>query len=49
MSIIYSVIAKANKTILCDYTEYSGNFQQITLILLNKIVENKKCTMEYDK
>ncbi len=49
MSIIYTLVAKTNNVILCEYTEYSGNFQYISLIILKKIKPNKKCTIEYDK
>lgn len=49
MSFIYTLIAKANKIILTDYTEYSGNFQQISLIILNKVHKNKKCSLEYNE
>ena len=36
MEIIYILIARDSKLILCDYTDYSGNFQQISLLLLEK-------------
>jgi hypothetical protein len=37
MSIYYVLIAKRNDMILVDYTEYSGNFQQITIDLMKQI------------
>jgi hypothetical protein len=37
MTIIYTVITRNKKSILCEYTEYNGNFQQISLHLLNKL------------
>ena len=46
---IYALIARSSKIVLCDYTEYSGNFQQISLILLNKIKKNKKCQVNYNE
>jgi hypothetical protein len=49
MSIIYTLIARGSKIILVDYTEFSGNFQQISLVLLNKINKNKKCSIEYNE
>ena len=49
MSIIYTFIARDKKIILSDYTEYSGNFQQISLIILNKVNKNKKCSLEYNE
>jgi hypothetical protein len=49
LSIIYTLIARGNKIILTDYTEYSGNFQQISLVILKKLKKNKKCSIEYNK
>jgi hypothetical protein len=49
MSIIYTLVARGNKIILTDYTEWSGNFQQISLIILNKIKKDKKCSIDYDE
>jgi hypothetical protein len=37
MSIIYSVIIKNKKTVLCEFTESSGNFQQISCQIVQKI------------
>ena len=39
MTIIYIVITRNKKSILCEFTEYNGNFQQISLHLLNKLHE----------
>ena len=47
--IIYSLIARTSKIILCDYTDYSGNFQQISLLLLEKLKKNNKCEITYDE
>ena len=49
MSIFYALISKNNDVVLCEHTEYSGNFQQITRMLLRKIKPNIKLTIEYDK
>ena len=49
MEIIYTLISRSSKIILCDYTEYSGNFQQISLVLLSKIKKNSKCEVEYNQ
>jgi hypothetical protein len=49
MSLIYTLIARPNKIILTDFTEFSGNFQQISLVILNKLKKNKKCSIEYDE
>lgn len=40
MSIFYALISKNYEIILSEYTEYTGNFQQITRILLYKIKAN---------
>ncbi len=48
MSIIYSLVSRSSKIILSDYTEYSGNFQQISQIILNKIKKEKKCSIDYN-
>jgi hypothetical protein len=47
MSIVYTLIAKSNKTILTDYTDFSGNFQQISLIILGKIKKDRMGIIEY--
>ena len=49
MSIVYTIIARSNKIVLTDYTEFSGNFQQISVFLLNKIKKNTRCTIEYNR
>jgi hypothetical protein len=46
--IIYVFIAIGNKIILTDYTIYNGNFQQISVSLLDKIKKNKKGKIIYD-
>lgn len=49
MSIIYALISKAHDVVLCEHTEYAGNFQQISRVLLRKIKSNVKYSIEYDK
>ena len=49
VSIIYTLIARGNKIVLADFTEYSGNFQQISLIMLGKIKKNSKCEIQYNE
>jgi hypothetical protein len=49
VKIIYTMIARSSKIVLCDFTEYSGNFQQISLVLLSKIKKNSKCEVEYNQ
>jgi hypothetical protein len=49
VSIIYTLIARSSKIVLVDYTEYSGNFQQISLMMLNRIKKNSKCEIQYNE
>ena len=49
MSILYALISKDQDVVLTEYTEYSGNFQQITRALLRKVHLNTKYTIDYDK
>lgn len=48
MTLIYSLIAKDN-TVLCDYTEYQGNFQQFCPSILKKVQKNTKGAMKYER
>ncbi len=48
MSIIYSLIAKDKDVILCDYSDYTGNFEQITLKLLKKTQPESIATFSYN-
>ena len=42
-TIIYSLVAKIKGgVILSDYTEYTGNFQQTLMLLLQKLKPNMK-------
>ena len=51
MSIFYSLISKNFNIILTEYTDYTGNFQQITRILLYKLKNkyNDKGIIRYNK
>ena len=49
VKIIYTLIARSSNIVLCDFTEFSGNFQQISLVLLGKIKKNSKCEVEYNE
>ena len=49
VKIIYTLIARSSKIVLCDFTEFSGNFQQISLVLLGKIKKNSKWEVEYNE
>ena len=48
MSIYYGLVGKPVDTILCDYTSYSGNFQQYALSLMSRIEADTKKTFELD-
>jgi hypothetical protein len=48
MSIIYTLIAKDTDAILCDYSEYTGNFEQITVKLLKKAQKESIATFSYN-
>ena len=47
MSIIYTIIAKDNEKILCDYTEYHGTFEQYTQNLIKKTNNIPKATITF--
>jgi hypothetical protein len=49
MSIIYALIARSSDVVLSEYTEFSGNFQQISRIIMRKMKKNSKYTLSYDK
>lgn len=48
MAIIQTIIARHNQIILVEYTDYYGNFQQISRILLRKLSKEKKLTIDYN-
>jgi len=48
MSIIYSLIEKPTGKILCEFTDYHGNFEQISRNLLKKVEKNHRATFSYD-
>ncbi len=45
---IYSCIAKDKKSVLCEYTEYNGNFQQVSTRVLEKVIIEDDFFLEYD-
>lgn len=49
MSIYYALIAKRNNIVLSEYTEYSGNFQQYTMQLMQRIEPDTKKTFELEE
>jgi len=48
MMIIYSCIAKNQKSVLCEYTEFNGNFQQVSTRVLDKFESDENYCLEYD-
>ena len=49
MPIYYAVIVKKRDVVLCEYTDYSGNFQQLTRQLFSKIEPDSKKTFELEE
>ena len=49
MSIKYSLITKENDKVLTEFTEFTGNFEQISRQLLKKIKPESRGTFVYDK
>ena len=50
MSLIYSLISHKPDIVLCEHTEYNGNFMQIIRSILQKgVKDNIKCVIPYDK
>ena len=48
MPIYYCLVAKRMNIVLADYTEYTGNFQQYTMQLMNRIEPDTKKTFELE-
>ena len=48
MPIIHALIAKNTDSVLCEYTEYQGNFNTIARIFLQNIKPNTRHTVQYD-
>lgn len=49
MSILYTIISKPKNIVLASYTDCFGNFEQLTLKILEKVEKNKRATYSYDK
>ena len=47
-SIIYNLISRGSKTVLCDFSHYTGNFQQITIKILEYVKKGRKGKIIYD-
>jgi hypothetical protein len=48
MSLIYTLISRENDKVLCEYSEYHGNFEQISRGLLKKVQKDHRATFSYD-
>jgi hypothetical protein len=42
MSLIYTLVARGNDTVLCNYTPFTGNFEQIAMDALKRLNLSKK-------
>lgn len=49
MSMIYVLISKEISNVLCEYTDFKGNFEQISRSLLKKVKANKRATFSYEE
>ena len=49
MSIIYALVSKNHDQVLCEYTEYKGNFEQISRTIFRKIQKNSRGVLTYDE
>ncbi len=47
MSIVYTLICKGADKVLCEYTEYQGNFEQVSRSLLKKVELESRATFSY--
>lgn len=47
MSLIYALIAKEKSKVLCDYTDFSGTFEQMANKLISKTLDNHRATFAY--
>lgn len=48
MPIYYGLVAKKSNIILSEFTEYNGNFQQITMQLMQRVEPETKKTFELE-
>lgn len=46
MSIVYTLISKGDR-VLAEYTDYQGNFEQVSRNLLKKTEKDKRATFSY--
>lgn len=48
MSILYTLISR-KEVVLTSFSDCLGNFEQLTLKILEKVENNKRATYSYDK
>ena len=48
MPIIHALIAKSGGSVLCEYTDYQGNFSTIARVFLQNIKPNTRHTVQYE-
>ena len=49
MSILYSLVSRSYDVVLTEHTEFAGNFQQISRLLMRKMLKEGKHSISYDK
>jgi hypothetical protein len=49
MSIIYTCIVKNKNSVLSEFTEFTGNFAQISMKILEKVSSSENYSIEYDR
>jgi len=47
MSIVYTLICKGGDKVLCEHTDYQGNFEQVSRNLLRKVQSETRATFNY--
>jgi hypothetical protein len=49
MSLIHALIAREPDVVLCEHSEYTGNFLQISRLVLQKTKPDSTASITYDK
>jgi hypothetical protein len=49
MSLILSLVARSPDVVLCEYSEFTGNFLQISRQILQKVKQDTKTSIAYDR
>lgn len=47
--IIYTLVSKEKTQVLCEFTDFRGNFETIAQGILNKVKENSRATILFEK